>query len=151
MDLKLKIFRIAKASVLMLLVTSVFTFSMNGQLAANNMPEDFRYLDKLISDIKWNTHSDYLLYHNVSGPAAEMEENLNVEIWMIDLCCWNSEESEELNQLLCVQEFEYDYPVEDWMLETFNTNVQNDPADIQEDVYPVEEWMFDLKKFNGVN
>ena len=135
----------------MLLVTSVFTFSMNGQLAADNMSEDLKTLDKLIRDIRWNTHSDYLLYHNVSIPSSEMEENLNVEIWMIDLCCWNSEESEELNQLLCVQEFEYDYPVEDWMLETFNTNVKSDTADVNEDVYPVEEWMYDLKKFNGVN
>jgi hypothetical protein len=151
MNLKLKIFRIAKTSLLMLLVTSVFTFSMNGQLAADNMSEDLKTLDKLIRDIRWNTHSDYLLYHNVSIPSSEMEENLNVEIWMIDLCCWNSEESEELNQLLCVQEFEYDYPVEDWMLETFNTNVKSDTADVNEDVYPVEEWMYDLKKFNGVN
>lgn len=151
MDLKLKIFRIAKASLLMLLVTSLFTFSMNGQLAADNMTEDLKILDKLISDIKWDTHSDYLLYHNVSSPTAEMEESLNIEIWMIDLGCWNSEESEKLNQLLCVQEFEYDYPVEDWMLETFNTNAQYDTAHIQEDSNPVEEWMYDLKKFNGVN
>ncbi len=151
MDSKLKIFRIAKVSVLMLLVTSFFTFSMNGQLAADNMSKDLIILDKMISDISWNTHSDYLLYHNLSVPAAEMEENLNTEIWMIDLDCWNCKESEALNRLLCVQEFEYDYPVEDWMLETFNTNAQNNPEYVREDSLPVEEWMYDLKKFNGVN
>lgn len=137
--------------MLILLVASVFTFTMKGQLSASHMAKELQILDKLISDIKWDTYSNYLLYHNIAYSAADIEDNQNIEIWMIDLSCWNCEASEELNELLCVQEFEYDYPVEDWMLEVSGITAQNDTQYEKEDSYPVENWMYDLTKFKGIN
>jgi hypothetical protein len=151
MNSKLNIFRAGKTVVLTLLVASVFTFSMKGQLSARQMTEDSKILNKLIRDIKWDSYSKYLLYHNITPSAPEIDENQYIEIWMVDLACWNSEGPEKLNELLCVQDFEYDYPVEDWMLEVFDINMQNDMEHEQEENYPVEEWMYDLQMFTGMN
>ncbi|HJX70512.1 MAG TPA: hypothetical protein VJ346_01125 [Bacteroidales bacterium] len=151
MNSKLNIFRKINAVILTLIVASVSTFSMKGQLSASHMAEEFTILDKLIRDIKWDTYSKYLLYHNIASSATEIEENQSIEIWMIDLGCWNSEGSEELNELLCVQELEYAYPLENWMLEEFNVTAQNNMEYEKEDKYPVEEWMYDLQRFKSMN
>ena len=137
--------------MLIWLIAFVFAYNMKGQLSASHMAEEFTILDKLIRDIKWDTQSKYLLYHNIASSATEIEENQSIEIWMIDLGCWNSEGSEELNELLCVQEFEYDYPFENWMLEEFKVAAQNSMEYEKEDKYPVEDWMYDLQRFKSMN
>ncbi len=150
MNSKLRIFKLSKTIILTLLVVFVFTVSMKGQLSASNMSEELKTLDKLIREIKWDTYSKYLLYHNISPSIAEIEDTQNIEIWMVDLSCWNFKESEKMNELLCVQEFEYDYPLENWMLEEFNLDIQ-DYTEPEEEEYPIEEWMFNLQSFRGVN
>jgi len=151
MNSKLRIFKSGKTIILTLLVVFVFSVSMKGQLSANHMSEELKTLDKLIREIKWDTYSKYLLYHNISPAIAEIEDTQRIEIWMVDLTCWNSKESKEMNELLCVQEFEYDYPLENWMLEEFNMHIQDNPEIENEEIYPVEEWMYNLQSFRGMN
>ena len=151
MDSKLRILQTGKTFILTLLVIFVFSVSMKGQLSASNMSDELKALDKLIREIKWNTYSKYLLYHNISISLAEIEDNQNIEIWMVDLGCWNFKESEQMNELLCVQEFEYDYPLENWMLEEFSFDFQNNQEPEDEEDYPVEEWMYNLQSFQNMN
>lgn len=151
MDSKLRIFQESKTVILTLLVIFIFSISMKGQLSASNMSEELKTLDKLIREIKWDTYSKYLLYHNISPSIAEIEDNQNIEIWMVDLGCWNFKESEEMNELLCVQEFEYDFPLENWMLEEFSIDMQDNLEPEDEENYPVEEWMLNLQSFQSTN
>ncbi len=151
MDSKLRILRISKTLILTLFVVFVFCLSIKGQLSADNMSEELKMLDKLIREIKWDTYSKYLLYHNISPSMAEIEDNQNMEIWMVDLSCWDFNESEQMNELLCVQEFEYDYPLENWMLEEFSINNHDYLEPEEEKEYHVEEWMYDLQSFQQMN
>lgn len=151
MESKLRIFQESKTVILTLLVIFIFSISMKGQLSASNMSEELKTLDKLIREIKWDTYSKYLLYHNISPSIAEIEDNQNIEIWMVDLGCWNFKESEEMNELLCIQEFEYDFPLENWMLEEFSIDMQHNTEPEDEEDYPVEEWMYNLQSFQSMN
>jgi hypothetical protein len=151
MDSKLRIYQTSKTVILALFAMFVFSVSMKGQLSASNMSEELITLDKLIREIRWDTYSKYLLYHNLSPSIAEIEDNQNIEIWMVDLGCWNFTESEEMNELLCVQEFEYDYPLENWMLKEFSLDIQENPDPEDEEKYPVEEWMYNLHSFRNMN
>ena len=151
MDSILRILKSSKTIILALLVIFVFSVSMKGQLSASNMSEELKALDKLIREIRWDTYSKYLLYHTISPSVALIEDNQSIEIWMVDLGCWNFMESEEMNELLCIQEFEYDYPLENWMLEEFNIDIQDNLAPDEEEKYDVEEWMYDLQGFQNMN
>ena len=151
MDSILRILKSSKTFILALLVIFVFSVSMKGQLSASNMSEELKALDKLIREIRWDTYSKYLLYHTISPSVALIEDNQSIEIWMVDLSCWNFMESEEMNELLCIQEFEYDYPLENWMLEEFNIDIQDNLAPDEEEKYDVEEWMYDLQGFQNMN
>ena len=151
MDSILRILKSSKTFILALLVIFVFSVSMKGQLSASNMSEELKALDKLIREIRWDTYSKYLLYHTISPSVALIEDNQSIEIWMVDLGCWNFMESEEMNELLCIQEFEYDYPLENWMLEEFNIDIQDNLAPDEEEKYDVEEWMYDLQGFQNMN
>jgi hypothetical protein len=151
MDSKLRIYQKSKTVILALFAVFVFSVSIKGQLSADNMSEELKALDKLIREIKWNTYSKYLLYHNISPSVAEIEDSQNIEIWMVDLGCWDFKESEAMNELLCVQEFEYDYPLENWMLKEFSIDTNEDPEPEDEENYPVEEWMYDLHSFQNMN
>ena len=151
MDSILRILKSSKTFILALLVIFVFSVSMKGQLSASNMSEELKALDKLIREIRWDTYSKYLLYHTISPSVALIEDNQSIEIWMVDLGCWNFMESEEMNELLCIQEFEYDYPLENWMLEEFNIDIQDNLAPDEEERYDVEEWMYDLQGFQNMN
>jgi hypothetical protein len=151
MDSRKKTIKPFKTFILTLLAAFVFTVGMKGQLSATNMSDELKSLDKLIRDIKWDTYSKYLLYHNFSSSMTEIEESQNTEIWMVDLGCWNFKASEKMNELLCVQEFEYDYPIENWMLKEFNLPLQNNPELENEENYQVEDWMYNLQGFQGMN
>jgi hypothetical protein len=151
MDSKLRIYQTSKTVILALFAMFVFSVSMKGQLSASNMSEELITLDKLIREIRWDTYSKYLLYHNLSPSIAEIEDNQNIEIWMVDLGCWNFTESEEMNELLCVQEFEYDYPLENWMFKEFSIDINENQEPEDEENYPVEEWMYDLHSFQNMN
>jgi hypothetical protein len=151
MDSRKKTIKPFKTFILTLLAAFVFTVGMKGQLSATNMSDELKSLDKLIRDIKWDTYSKYLLYHNISSSMTEIEESQNIEIWMVDLGCWNFKASEKMNELLCVQEFEYDYPIENWMLKEFNIPLQNNPELENEENYQVEDWMYNLQGFQGMN
>ena len=116
------------------------------------MSEELKALEKLIREMKWDTYSKYLLYHTISPYLAVIEDNQDMETWMVDLGCWNFRESKEMNELLCIQEFEYDYPLESWMLEEFNIDTQNkNLMPDEEERYRVEEWMYDLQGFQNLN
>jgi len=147
----LRILKSSKTVILTLLVIFVFSVSMMGQLSASNMSEELKALDKLIREIRWDTYSKYLLYHTISPSVTLIEDDQSMEIWMVDLSCWNFMESEEMNELLCIQEFEYDYPLENWMLEEFNIDLQDNLAPDEEERYDVEEWMYDLQGFQNMN
>lgn len=152
MDSKLRNLKTGKTVILTLLVVFVFSVSMKGQLSASNMSEELKALDKLIREIKWDTYSKYLLYHAISPYVTVIEDNQNMETWMVDLSCWNFRESKEMNELLCIQEFEYDYPLESWMLEEFNIDTQdNNLMPDEEERYQIEEWMYDLQGFQNLN
>jgi hypothetical protein len=151
MDSKLRIYQISKTVILALFIVFVFSVSIKGQLSAGNISEELKVLDKLIREIKWDTYSQYLLYHSMPPSVAEIEDNQNIEIWMVDLGCWDFKESEEMNELLCVQEFEYDYPLENWMLKEFSIDINENQEPEDEENYPVEEWMYDLHSFQNMN
>ena len=129
-------------------VLLVFVNSTVGQLNSNlSISNELKTLDKLIKDIRWDNNSKYLLYHNMGFITSEPDEVQNMEVWMVDLDCWNSDASSELNEVFCTEQLEFDYKVEDWMLESYKSDSSIDTLIDKENEYHVESWMYDLQKF----
>lgn len=142
-----KILKHANAILPVVFLLFGFPNDTTGQLSNKSEQTDLKILDKIIKEINWDTDSKYLFYHNVPASVTETDGYQDMEIWMVDLTCWNSAESEELNAIACVLEFEYDYPVEDWMIREFTTDLENNTDMPVEENYPVEDWMYNLRKF----
>lgn len=147
----IKILKNANAILPVVFLLFGFTNDATGQLSNKSEQTDLKILDKIIKEINWDTDSKYLFYHNVSPSVNENDGYQDIEIWMVDLTCWNSPESEGLNTIACILEFEYDYPVEDWMIKEFTTDLQNNEDIPVDEIYPVEEWMYNIQKFQNPN
>ena len=142
---------LTKSMFTALFVALVFANTSIAQLnSSNQISEEIKNLDKIIRNITWDKNSKYLLYHNNKNSATENEENQNIEIWMVDLSCWNSDESANINEVLCTQEYEFNYQVEDWMLKTYNSEEDSD-NNIKEEDYHVESWMYNLQEYQNVD
>ena len=126
---------------LLLCLTSGTAFN---QLASDNTTSrDMRNLDMLIRKLNLNPNeTPYLIYQNKSNTRRTSGDNIEVEYWMIDLSCWKSNKSKNLNDLLCIEEYELDYPVEDWMITQFDAEDPENPDEIaKDDSIKVESWM----------
>ncbi len=142
---------VIKSMFTVLFVALVCASTSMAQLnSSNQISEELKNLDKIIRNITWDNNSNYLLYHS-GNSANEKEENQNIEIWMVDLSCWNSDKSANINEVLCTQEYEYNYQVEDWMLKTYNTQKNTDKSIDKEEEYHVESWMYNLQEYHDLD
>ena len=148
MKSKLATVNFLKPVFIALAVSLFFVNSTAGQLNSNlSISNELKALDKLIRDISWDKDSKYLLYHNIGTVVSEADDNQAIEVWMVDLDCWNSDEASELNAVFCTEQLEFDYKVEDWMLESYKADSLTDTQIDKEEEYHVESWMYDMQKF----
>ncbi len=137
--------------LLILILPCGFT---DAQLSSEkSMWKEIKALDKIIRDIEFDRNeSSYLIYQNKTGAYTASDDDMQqVEFWMIDLGCWKSNESGALNDLLCIQEYEFDYPVEKWMLTEFATPAVPAPDNVDEEKIHLEDWMVDPCSWSSTN
>lgn len=145
MKTKPRIFKALKTMITAFAVTLVFGNLAMGQLNSNiNISEELKNLDRILSEIKWDNESNYLLYPVSGTLSTQIEDIQDIEIWMVDVSCWNSNTSKEMKEVFCAEEIEYTYGIENWMLECFSKNTEPDFEPDNENEYHVESWMYNI-------
>ncbi|MBN2613520.1 MAG: hypothetical protein JXB00_18335 [Bacteroidales bacterium] len=153
MNAKLQILKRIRPVVIFFAFSPAFACMAMGQLnSRNSISEELRFLDKIIQEIKWDNESNYLLYPGSGAVFTEKEEIQDIELWMVDVNCWNSESTDEMKELLCTHEAEYVYAVEEWMLKSYTNVIKKNILEPEtENVYNVESWMYDLQEFRNLD
>ncbi len=84
--------------------------------------------------------------------AADHEDEMEIEDWMIDPAFWENVSSEiekKYYRLVVKEDIEPELELEPWML-NFHNEILNDNYYIAEEKQEVEDWMLDLDQFQSV-